>query len=147
MNHWFFNKLGIVALVTGLVVALAAGAVFAGSSEQRAEGTFALADGSPFGGASGEFKLRRDMDRFKFEAKGEGIQTLQDVTFCVNGINIDFDDPDDGGRWELDEDDRADIGGNVPDISTGTVTIRNGVGCGGTVILEAALPQSDPERR
>lgn len=37
MNHQFFNKLAMVALVTGLVIALAAGAVFAGSSEQKAK--------------------------------------------------------------------------------------------------------------
>lgn len=144
MNHWFFNKLGIVALVTSLVIALAAGSVFAGSSEQRAEGTFELAVGFPFGGASGEFKLRRDMDRFKFEAKGEGVQPHQVITFCVNGINIDVDDADDRGQWELDEDDPADIGGIVPDIGLGTVVkIVDGEHCGGGVILVATLTEED----
>ena len=141
MNHWFFNKLAMVALVTGLVIALAGGAVFAGSSEQRAEGTFDTA-GS---GASGEFKLRRDLDQFNFEAKGEGIHTSKDITFCVGGVIIDVDDPDDRGRWELDEDDLADLNPRVvPVIEPGTVvTIVNGMICGDDVILVAELTAAD----
>ena len=112
---------------------------------QRAEGTFdqGPAATSPNNNATGEFRLEVRMDGFKFEAKGEGILTTQDITFCVGTTNIDTDNPEGGGRWEGSEDDRLDLDPpEVPDISIETVTIREGDGCmdSDTVILIATLP-------
>ncbi len=155
MKHMKMLRVAAVGFAFLAVIALASGAAFAGSGDVRAEGEFQQPSRSTlasrdFPGATGEFKLRR-RDRgsgpveFRFEAKGKGIHTRQDITLCVGATNIDTDDPEDRGRWELDETDRTDLrprGSKVPDISSGTVTIRKGVGCRNpnTVILTATFP-------
>ena len=145
MNHWFFKKLVMVALVTGLVIALAAGAVFAGSSEQRAKidltGT----------GATGEVELQIRQGEFEFEAKVEDLTPGGDVAFCLKPIGlpiilIDTENVEDQGRVELDEDDPVDLDPQgVPESILGLVTIREGTNCIGTVLLQGSVSHADLE--
>ncbi len=139
MRHMKILRVAVVGFALLAVTVLVGGIAFAAPGPgrdggdggnppdtQRAEGTFdqgpaALASGS-FRDATGEFRLEVRMDGFKFEAKGEGILTTQDITFCVGTTNIDTDNPEGGGRWEGSEDDRLDLVPQVvPVITSGTV--------------------------
>ena len=148
MNHWFFNKLAMVALITGLVIASAAGAVFAGSSEQKAKIDL-IGTGAP--GATGEAELQIRQGEFEFEAKVEDLTAGGDVSFCLKPIGlaiilIDTENVEDQGRVELDEDDPADLfPTGVPGTILGVVTIREGTNCTGTVLLQGTVSSSDLE--
>ena len=145
MNHWFFNKLFMVALITGLVIASAAGAVFAGTGEQKAKIDLV---GTGDAGATGEAELQIRGGEFNFEAKVEGLTAGGDVSFCLNTLLIDTENVEDG-KVELNEDEAdGDPIEKAPTSILGQVSITKATieeDCTGDVLLEGNVSSSDLE--
>ena len=138
MKQWFFNKLAMVTLMTGVVIALAAGAVFAAPGEERAKIDLIATSDAP--GATGEAGLRIRGGEFEFEAKVEGLTAGWIVSFCLDTILIDTENVEGQGRVELDEDDPADLSAGVPGSISGLMlTIRRGESCAGRALLEGMV--------
>ena len=144
MNHRFFNKLVMVFLMTGLVIALTVGAVFAGSSEQRAKIDLIGTSDAP--DATGEAELQIRGGEFEFEAKVEGLTDGLIVSFCLGTLLIDTENVEDDGRVELNEDEAdGDPIEVAPTRISGQATIRAGSDCAGTILLQGTVSSSDLE--
>ena len=139
MNHWYCNKFIMVFLMSGLVIVLTAGAVFAGSGEQRAK--IELFPTLLALGATGEAELQIREGEFEFKAKVEDLPSgLGDVSFCLGTLLIDTENVEDDGRVELNEDEAdGDPIEAVPTSISGRVTIRAGSDCTGTILLQGTV--------
>ena len=68
-------------------------------------------------------------------AEARGLTRNARFSMCVDGIFID-DDLDLMGRLVMDE----GIQSSLTSLSGLTVTVRQGIGCGGTVVLQGTAP-------
>ncbi len=92
-------------------------------------------------GASGQADLALDfvvdlgVNGLLARAEAEGLMPNVRFSMCVNEIFID-DDLDLMGKLVMDE----GIESSLTSLSGLTVTIRQGIGCGGTVVLQGTVP-------